>query len=243
LPLAVIVNIAILVFGLSAYMSLSTMPLIKWSIEEDLFDSEVTADDPTDYSKALAEVPEDIATELKSGDYQCAMILGCGIYADGTPSPMLKDRLNVGVLLYKSGIVDRLLLTGDNGTVEYNELAAMYNYCLAAGVPSDSLYLDYAGFSTYESMYRAREVFQVESMIVVTQKYHMFRALYIANHLGIDAIGVTADQRKYVGRFYREAREVLARDKDLFKTYLDIPPTYLGEAIPITGSAEPTHGG
>ncbi len=191
-------------------------------------------------SQAQAFFPQETLDELSSSHYQCALILGCSVRPDGSPSLMLKDRLDCGILLYKAGIVDRLLLSGDNGQVEYNEVGAMFSYCLDQGVPAEALFLDHAGFSTYESVRRAQDIFQVQSMIIVTQKYHMYRALYIADGLGIRACGVCSGQNDYGYALQREVREILARTKDVIQTALRLPPTYGGEPIPITGSAAPS---
>jgi vancomycin permeability regulator SanA len=117
----------------------------------------------------------------------------------------------------------------------------MYHYCLKEGVPEEDIFLDHAGFSTYDSVHRAQSIFKVERMIVVTQTYHEFRALYTADQLGIRAIGVSADQVSYPGAAYREVREVLARAKDFFKVMIKAKPVYGGEEIPITGSPDATH--
>ena len=223
IPAAIIVNLLILVVLLSSFIAADTYPMIRCS-----YDGEDALDDAS-------------VASLKSGNYQCALILGCGVYADGDPTPMLRDRLDAGIALYEAGIVPKLLLSGDHGQIEYNEIGVMYNYCLRAGVPEDDIFLDHAGFSTYDSMYRAQSIFCVERMIIVTQTYHEFRALYIARSLGIDCVGVSADQRRYFGSIYREAREVLARDKDFFKVWMKADPVFGGEQIPITGSAEPSH--
>lgn len=172
---------------------------------------------------------------------QCILILGCGLRADGTPSAMLRDRLDAGIALYRAGAAPKLLMSGDNGQIEYNEPICMLNYALEAGVPAEDIFLDFAGFSTYESIYRARDVFCVSSMIVVTQKYHMFRALHICRSLGVAAEGFSSDQRRYTGSIYREAREVLARNKDAFKCLFKPEPTFLGKQYPIEGDGSTTH--
>jgi vancomycin permeability regulator SanA len=147
---------------------------------------------------------------------------------------MLADRLDEGLLLYSSGAADILLFSGDNGTNEYNEVAAMRRYAVehgeAYGVTADCIYLDYAGFSTYESMYRLNAVFGVDRAIVVTQEYHLSRALYTAKKLGIDVYGVAAAPTAR-GQFTRDVREVLARTKDFFFVLFDVQPTFLGEPI------------
>lgn len=224
IPAAIIVNVLISVLVLNAYVCMSTRDSLVLSY-----------DGSSPIEASVVGTPDD-------GDWQCALVLGCAAYADGTPSPMLRDRLDAGIALYDAGIVPKLLLSGDHGQVEYDEISAMYNYCLQAGVPDEDIFLDHAGFSTYDSVYRAQSIFCVERMIVVTQTYHEFRALYTAERLGITAVGVSSDQASYSGAAYREVREVLARAKDLFKVLFKAPPVYGGEEIPITGSPEASHG-
>jgi len=118
----------------------------------------------------------------------------------------------------------------------------MRDYALAAGVPAEDIFMDHAGFSTYESMYRARDVFQVRSVVIVTQEYHLYRALYVAEQLGLEAQGVASDPRQYTAQFYRDAREILARNKDFLYCVFKPLPTYLGEAIPIWGDGSLTLG-
>lgn len=183
----------------------------------------------------LADAPS--AAE-KSAD--CIMVLGAEVKPDGTPSKMLKDRLDMGIELYRQGAAPKLLMSGDDGQIEYNEVKVMLAYAVDAGVPKEDVFLDHAGFSTYESVYRARDVFGVGSMIVVTQKYHEYRALYIARSLGIDAKGVSAEEIDYAGQGYRNFREILARDKDFFKCIAKPKPTFLGDPIDITGSGTVT---
>ena len=166
---------------------------------------------------------------------ECAIVLGAGVNADGTPGKFLQNRLDTAIELYNDGLVDKLLLTGDNGQVEYNEVGAMRDYALEKGVPSEDIFMDYAGFSTYESMYRAKAIFQVETAIVVTQRYHEFRSLYIAQKQGIQVQGYCADAVHNDGDKFRIIREMLAMDKDIIQCFLKTRPTYLGEEIPISG--------
>lgn len=173
---------------------------------------------------------------------QCAIILGAGIIGTDTPSPMLKDRLDAGIMLYKQGLVSKLLLTGDNGTAVHNEIHVMLNYCKDAGVPEEDIYCDHAGFSTYDSMYRAKEIFQVERAVIVTQTYHEYRSLYIAEKLGIKCVGVASDQDTYSGQPVRELREILARDKDYIKCFLKPASTLGGSVISLLESGVATHG-
>ncbi|MBK5246490.1 MAG: YdcF family protein [Peptostreptococcaceae bacterium] len=171
----------------------------------------------------------------------CILVLGAGLKADGTPNNMLQERLDKGIELYKRGIAEKLLLSGDNGQVAYDEVNAMKTYVIDEGVPPEDIFLDHAGFSTYESVYRARDIFRVKKVIIVTQKYHLPRALYIAEGLGLDAYGVIPDSRVYSGQNYREIREILARNKDFFTTLMKPEPTYLGEEIPITSNGILSH--
>ena len=117
----------------------------------------------------------------------------------------------------------------------------MKNFAIDKGVPSESIFMDHAGFSSYESIYRAKEIFGAKKIVIVTQKYHLYRALYIANQLGIEAYGVGADPRQYVGATYRELREILARNKDFIKCIFKPEPTYLGDTIPVSGDGNDTN--
>ena len=174
-------------------------------------------------------------------DADCILVLGAGIRADGSPSPMLQDRLNTGIELYQNGAAPKLLMSGDHGRKKYNEVQTMKDIALDQGVPSEYVFLDHAGFSTYDSLYRARDVFQARKVIIVTQKYHLYRALYIARSLGLDAWGVSADTRRYRGQSQRDFREILARDKDFFVSVFKPLPKYLGDTIPITGNGDLTN--
>ncbi|MBQ4584363.1 MAG: YdcF family protein [Bacilli bacterium] len=176
----------------------------------------------------------------KLSDIECILILGAGIRNE-KPSPMLEDRLNEGIKLYKEGIAPKIIMSGDHGRKDYDEVNIMKEYAIDQGVPSEDIFMDHAGFSTYESIYRAKEIFNVNKIVVVTQKYHLHRALYIANKLGVEAYGVNSDPRRYVGAAYRETREILARNKDFLKCIIKPKPTYLGEAIPVSGDGDLTN--
>lgn len=180
--------------------------------------------------------------DMKKINADCILVLGAGIIDAETPSPMLKDRLDTGILLYRNGVAPKILLTGDNGTEEHNEIHVMLNYVKNEGVPEKDIFCDHAGFSTYDSMYRAKSIFEVESCIVVTQTYHEYRALYIAEKLGLTARGIAADQERYGGQPVRELREVLARIKDFGKCITKPASLLGGEAIPISGSGIISHG-
>ena len=183
---------------------------------------------------------------ISSSDYtnleniDCIIILGAGIWGD-KPSPMLEDRLLEGINLYNDNISNKIIMSGDHGREEYDEVNIMKNYAIEKGVPSENIFMDHAGFSTYESIYRAKEIFEANKVVIVTQKYHLYRALYIANQLGLEAYGVGSDPRQYIGATYRELREILARDKDFIKCIFKPEPTYLGETIPVSGDGDITN--
>ena len=173
-------------------------------------------------------------------DIDCIIILGAGIWGD-KPSHMLEDRLLQGIELYKNGVASKIIMSGDHGREEYDEVNVMKDFAIEEGVPSDDIFMDHAGFSSYESIYRAKEIFEVNKIVIVTQKYHLYRALYIANSLGLEAYGIGADPRQYAGATYRELREILARNKDFVKCIFKPKPTYLGETIPVSGSGDITN--
>ena len=179
------------------------------------------------------------AAELE--DVDCIIILGCQVKDDGSLSHMLRDRLMRGLEVYEAGAAPKLLMSGDHGREEYDEVGAMKNYAIENGVPSENVFMDHAGFSTYETMYRAKEIFKAEKVIIVTQEYHLYRALYIAERLGMEAYGVSADLNRYAGQSMRDFREVLARCKDWAMCIFKPEPTYLGEAIPVSGNGDVTN--
>ncbi len=181
------------------------------------------------------------ASELEEID--CILVLGCGVREDGTPSDMLHDRLLRGVELYEMGAAPKLLMSGDHGRAEYDEVAVMKQFAVDRDIPSENVFMDHAGFSTYESIYRAKEIFQADKILIVTQKYHLYRAIHIANRLGIEAYGVDADYRTYAGQSVRDLREMLARVKDWAKCIFKPEPTFLGDAIPVSGDGNLTNDG
>ena len=179
----------------------------------------------------------------KLEDIDCILVLGCFVKDDGRPSDMLYDRLTRGVELYDLGAAPKLLMSGDHGREEYDEVAAMKQFAIDEGIPSEDVFMDHAGFSTYESIYRAKEIFQADKILIVTQEYHLYRALYIANQLGVKAYGASSDYHTYVGQFMRDFREMLARVKDCATCIFKPEPTYLGDAIPIFGDGNLTNDG
>lgn len=182
--------------------------------------------------------PEEAA---KLTDVDCILVLGCYVHDSGRPSDMLGDRLRRGIELYQCEASKKLLMSGDHGREDYNEVKAMKKEAMEAGVPSEDIFMDHAGFSTYESVFRARDVFAADKVIIVTQTYHLYRALYVANALGVEAYGVAADYHTYAGQGYRELREILARNKDFATSILKPNPTYLGEVIPVNGDGNVTN--
>ena len=189
-------------------------------------------------------VSKRILTEQQAAalhDVDCIIVLGCQVKNDGTPSHMLEDRLKRSVALYDLGAAPKLLMSGDHGTVTYNEVDAMKRYAVESGVPTEDVFMDHAGFSTYETVSRAKLIFEAEKVIIVTQQYHLYRALYTAQALGLNAYGVAADYRQYSGQTARDVREILARVKDFGMAIFQPDPTYLGQTIPISGSGVLTH--
>lgn len=183
-------------------------------------------------------VTEKQAKELENVD--CILVLGAGIWGD-KPSPMLEDRLLQGITLYNNQTSSKIIMSGDHGKEEYDEVNVMKDFAIEKGVKSEDIFMDHAGFSTYDSVYRAKEIFKAQKIIIVTQKYHLHRALYVAEKLGIEAYGVASDPREYRGQVVRKLREVLARDKDFFKCIIKPEPTYLGDTIPVSGNGDATN--
>ncbi len=214
--IAILVSICILIgafgVGINAYMLLSA--------KDNILTSEQTKD-------------------LKNVD--CILVLGCLVWSDTRPSHMLEDRLLTAIDLYNQGAAPKILMSGDHGREEYDEVNVMKNFAIDEGVESENIFMDHAGFSTYESMYRAKEVFKAQKIIIVTQQYHLPRAIKCAESLGLEAYGVSADLRNYGKPVYNAVRESAARVKDFFYCIIKPEPTYLGEAIPINGNGDATN--
>ena len=173
-------------------------------------------------------------------DVDCILVLGAGI-RNNSPSPMLEDRLKASIKLYEDGVAKKILVSGDHQYNNYDEVNVMKNYLIENGIPSEDIFMDHAGLSSYDSMYRAKKIFKANRIVVVTQKYHLYRSLYIARMLDIDVYGVSANPRKYYGQTKRDVREYAARVKDFFKCLIMPEPTYLGEVIPINGNGDVTN--
>lgn len=168
------------------------------------------------------------------------LILGAYVSPDGTLSDMLRDREIVGYELYKQGKAAKIIVSGDHGRPEYDEVNSMKNFLKNKGVPGQDVFMDHAGFSTYESIYRARDIFQAKRVIIVTQRYHLLRAVFVARQLGLEAYGVPADLHDYGPIGIYEAREIAARNKDFWMTVFKPQPTFLGDAIPVFGDGDAT---
>lgn len=218
LKIILIVLLCVTVAGIAAVLGLNAY--VKASVKERL-------------------LSPDEAAELEGVD--CVLVLGCMVHDDGSPSQMLEDRITRGVALYKLGAAPKLLMSGDHGQQDYDEVATMKRIAVEEQVPSEDVFMDHAGFSTYESVYRAKEIFEADKIIIVTQEYHLYRALYVARQLGVEAYGVSSDYRTYSGQWHRDIREVLARCKDFAMCVFKPKPTYLGEAIPVSGNGDLTN--
>jgi len=179
--------------------------------------------------------------QLKSNDYDCILVLGAGVWENDQPSPMLEDRLNKGVELFLHNVSNRLLMSGDHGTIEYDEVNVMKDYAIDQGIESSSIFMDHAGFSTYDSLYRAKVIFGAKKIVIVTQQYHLYRALYIAKSLGIEAIGVAAEKIPYSYQWLRDAREILARNKDVLFSLFKPEAKVLGDPISLDQSGDVTN--
>jgi SanA protein len=174
---------------------------------------------------------------------QAALVLGAQVKPDGTPSAMLADRIEAAAELYRAGKVEKVLLSGDHGRWTYDEVGTMRRELLARGIPAGDIFTDHAGFDTWDSAQRARRVFGVESAIVVTQEFHLARALYAAHRAGLDATGYAADRRSYgrvMGRL--QVREALARVKVVADAVTGADPRFLGPRLPIGGDGRSTWG-
>lgn len=180
--------------------------------------------------------------EIQSDEFgaDVIVVLGAGINWDGSPSAVLKDRLDVAIELYNEGVAPKILMSGDNSDSSYNEVMAMVIYAEDQGVPLDDIFCDHAGLSTYDSMYRLRYVFGVERCVVVTQEYHLYRALYDAASFGIQAYGVPCDQGEYTDIIDYEKREFLARIKDFFAHVINEEPEIKSEPVTLDQSGTVT---
>jgi SanA protein len=164
-----------------------------------------------------------------------AIVFGAGLRRDGTPTTVLRDRVETAVELYKRGKVVKLLMSGDNRFAYYNEPEAMRQYALQLGMPDKDIVLDYAGRRTYDTCYRARVIFGIKDAILVTQLFHLPRAIYTCNMLGVDSVGVEADHATYrkITRLFWNMRELPATFTALVEVHLTHPQPVLGNPEPI----------
>lgn len=178
-------------------------------------------------------------TEVKNID--CLLVLGAGIRGN-YPTPMLEERLQQSIVIYQQQISNKILVSGDHQNQNHDEVNAMKDYLVGHQIPSQDVFMDHAGISTYDSIYRAKYIFQAQKIIIITQEYHLHRALYIAKQLGIEAYGVTnTNEITYANQTKREVREILARFKDFLKCFFKPTSTYLGDSISITGNGDITN--
>ncbi|HBA37857.1 MAG TPA: SanA protein [Firmicutes bacterium] len=192
------------------------------------------------YVKSVTEKEIVELSELEENSVDGILVLGAGLVGD-SPSPMLKERLDIGIELYKKGVAPIMIMSGDHTRDDHDEVNVMKKYAIANGVPSDDVFMDHAGISTYDSVYRAKEVFGLGNIVIATQGYHLYRALYIAEKLGIEAKGVDARKKTFNGQLKREIREVLARDKDFVKCVFKPSSFYTSDSIPVSGSGNVTN--
>jgi SanA protein len=166
-----------------------------------------------------------------------AIVFGAGLWRDGSPTPVLRDRVATAARLYFSGKVEKLLMSGDNRFWYYNEPASMQAYALELGIPAEDIVLDYAGRRTYDTCYRARHIFKLDEVILVTQSFHMPRALYVCNSLGISAIGVPADF--LAQQAYRRSSKIFWNLREIPATLVALWEVYISRPLPVLGNPEP----
>lgn len=180
------------------------------------------------------------AQDVANFQADAIVVLGASVRPDGSLSHILADRVEGAIVLYQEGVAPKIIMSGDNGEASYNECAAMKRYAVERGVPSEDIFCDHAGFSTYDTMYRARDIFGCQRVVVSTQTYHLYRALYAGEGLGMEVAGVPTDLRDYENQLYYDVREIAARTKDFFKTLVQAPPTIGGEYISLQQSGDVT---
>ena len=177
---------------------------------------------------------------IKEDNYDCIVVLGASI-KNNRPSKMLEERLKMAIELYENKISSKILVSGDHIDDDYDEVSVMKNYLIENGIPSEDIFMDHLGISTYDSILRTKLIYKANKVLIVTQKYHLYRALYIANDINLKAYGVDASERVYVGQLKRDIREILARIKDFIKCLFKFNPIHLGEVISIKGNGDKTN--
>lgn len=174
------------------------------------------------------------------------LVLGAGVRGDGTPSMMLEDRLLTCLRLYEAGVASRIIVSGDHGSDNYDEVNVMKDYLKARGVPGEAIFMDHAGFCTYDSLYRAGAVFGAKSLLIVTQEYHAYRAVYDGERLGVECRAVAApilasDASGYARQWYYDLRETVASCKDIIWCFFRFPPKFLGDPVSLEASGDLTN--
>ncbi len=214
---------------------------VRNSTKEQIFHTEGArvAGGESENKKVLLQTENGISMEIPAGD--AIVVLGCGVWNDGTPSPMLEARLEQGILLYQAGAADKILMSGDHAYEGYDEVNVMKQYAIDCGVPSEDIFMDHAGLSTYDSVWRAKNIFGCETVVFVSQEYHLYRAVYLAECLGMEAYGVSADFREYARQDYYDFREFFARGQAFVQGIIKPKAEYGGEAIPIWGNGNVTN--
>ncbi|MBA2341518.1 MAG: YdcF family protein [Pyrinomonadaceae bacterium] len=218
-------KLVVLVLAGFALLTVAFTVTLRWQVQRS-------------YREKVYASAQDVAID---GEARVGIVFGAGVWRNGEPSPVLYDRVATAAELYHAGRVQKLLLTGDNRFVNYNEPQVMRRTALAMGVPDEALVLDYAGRSTYDSCYRAREIFGVGRAALITQRFHLDRALYLCDELGVDGIGVAADRRAYgqAAQMRWSLREIPA----ILRAWLDLhiihPQPILGEKTSIRIEAAP----
>jgi vancomycin permeability regulator SanA len=209
----------LIVLGLAVSLSLTAIFLINYNVK-------------------LASRQYIFSEAGSAPEAEAALLLGAKVYANGGLSGMLQDRADTAIELYEGGKVKKILVSGDHGTAGYDEVNTIKKYLLEKGVKSEDIFLDHAGFDTYDSLYRAKEIFQVRSVVIASQDFHLPRAVYIGRSLGLEAYGVSADKHIYGNIGASRAREILADVKAFLDVNLSVKPKYLGEPIPLSGDSK-----
>ncbi len=191
------------------------------------------------YIKSSTE--RQIINNYEVKDVDAIVVLGASIKKDGTLSLMLKERLETSIEAYNNGVSSKIIMSGDHTRKNYDEVTAMKKFAIENNIDSSIIYLDHAGISTYDSIYRMKHIFKLKKIVIITEKYHLYRALYIANKLGIEAYGIDATKKIYSGQSYRDFREILARNKDFIKTIIKPKSKYLGDTIDMNASGDFTN--
>jgi vancomycin permeability regulator SanA len=193
-------------------------------------------------ARVLGEGGARVVPAARVPESDAILVLGAGVHADGSPSEVLEDRLAAALALWQDGRAPRILVSGDHGRASYDEPNAMRRWLETRGVPREAIFMDHAGFDTYSSVWRARHVFGAERVIVVTQRFHLARALFVAGRVGMGATGVAADRRTYRGAAWHEAREVVSRAKAWVDVEREREPRFTGPRVELAGDGRVTSG-